>query len=148
MSDISVIGFAATVKESNLFPNGFTLTQFADDTAPFDEPEVTLAETGMGANGHMVVWRSPAVKTVTIALIPGSEDAKNMQVCANAGQVGLGQTATAGRVSMSVVWPSGAVVNYSNGVVTAARLGVSAGTGGRVTTPTFTIAFESVTANL
>lgn len=64
-----------------LFPNGFTLQNFATDAALAMDEEV-LAETRMGVDGKMVAGYIPSIKVLTITLEPVSAAAKSLDLVA------------------------------------------------------------------
>ena len=63
MQDISASGISLLVRGSVTFPNGFTVTQFADDADPFDLPALEIAATAMNLNGELVTCRPPSLST-------------------------------------------------------------------------------------
>ena len=78
MQNIQGFGTFMVLRASETYPTGIVLTELADDTDPFDIADLTIADTGMGVNGDLVVWSSANPIEVTIAVIPGGPDDQNL----------------------------------------------------------------------
>ena len=78
MTDISGFDSRITIRASNTFPSGFTVTQFADDADPFDLPSQQVADKAMGLNGHLVTWSKANPIMATLNVIPDTEDDRNL----------------------------------------------------------------------
>lgn len=144
MENISGYGSRIVLRASVTFPQGITLSQFADDADPFDIPEVTLAETAMGLNGDMVVWSAPNPITTTLNLIPTGEDARNMDVLVEANRVSRGKRAARDVITLTQVYPDGRKLTLSQGVITSGRPGQSATSAGRMKSKPYAFAFEGL----
>ena len=92
MQDISASGISLLVKGSVTFPNGFTVTQFADDADPFDLPALEIAATAMNLNGELVTWSAPQPINPSLNVIPGSEDDNNLSALFEANRAAQGRT--------------------------------------------------------
>lgn len=141
MSDISGFGLRITIIASVMFPAGITLTQFADDADPLDSPSQQLADVGMGLNGHMVSWRTPAVIPVTFNLLPNTADDRNMRLLAEANMVSEGKSSTNDVITMTVYYPSGEVRMLSGGVITDGMIGNGVASAGRLKTKAYVFKF-------
>lgn len=81
MSDISVLGTKIRLLFSKSYPLGFDVSQFSDDQDPWDFPELTIAESAMGANGNLVTYSTPNPIELTISVIPDwNGDARNLSI--------------------------------------------------------------------
>jgi hypothetical protein len=145
MQDISGFGLRLSLRASKTFPQGITLTQFADDADAFDAPSEQIAEVAMGLNGDMVAWSKANPCKVTINLIPGSEDDRNMQVLAAANRVSRGKRSARDVITLSAVLPDGRAVIYAQGKLTDAMQTESIASSGRKKSMPYGFAFERVT---
>lgn len=113
-TDVSAMGFSVLVKDSNLFPNGFDLTRFADDADPFDFPEIDLGEATMDANGYMVYAATPNPVTFALGLLPTTEEDKNMSLLMEAHRPAAGRARTGGDISVTVQYADGSSMTAQN----------------------------------
>ena len=91
MFDISGFGIQCRITASVTFPAGFTVTQFADDSDPFDIGTQTIASTAMTLNGDLTKWSEANIIPLVINVIPGSEDDLNLAILLEANRVGRGK---------------------------------------------------------
>jgi hypothetical protein len=56
MQNISGFGLSINIIASNSFPIGLLITEFADDSDPFDLPSIQIADKAMGLNGDLIIW--------------------------------------------------------------------------------------------
>lgn len=143
MADISVFGLRVQLTASQTFPAGLSITQFADDADPFDSPSIKIRETTMGANGDMIAFSKPNPIPVTLNVIPGGEDDRNLSVLFEANRVGKGKRGARDTINMTVIYPDGRTVSYTNGVITDGMPGDSASSAGRLKTKAYMFAFEN-----
>jgi hypothetical protein len=144
MADISVFGARAQVVASNTFPSGFSLSQFADDADPFDVPSIKIKDVASGANGDLVTWSKAVPITVTVNMVPNSDDDKNLAVLLEANRAGKGKLSARDEITMTVVYPDLRTVMFSGGVITDGPPALSASSGGRLKTRAYSFAFENV----
>ena len=107
MTDVSALGFSIIVKDSKIFPQGFTITQTADGADPFDFPDVTFGAATMDANGNMVYASAPAPVLFNINLLPTTEEDNNMSVLMEAHRPARGRRSTGGDMTITVMYPDG-----------------------------------------
>ncbi|WP_152035037.1 phage tail fiber protein [Pseudomonas ovata] len=91
MYDVSGTGLSLNIVASKIFPNGFPVTEFADDADPFDLSAVTAATAAMNVNGDLVVYSSPQPILPSINVIPGSEADNNLQILFEANRAAKGK---------------------------------------------------------
>lgn len=144
MQDISGFGARVRVVASKTFPSGFDLTQFADDTDPFDSGSVQIRDKAMGMNGDLITWSKAAPVPVSLAVVPGSEDDRNLAALYAANRVGKGKSSAADVVTITVVYPNGRTKTFQNGALTDGPAAVGIASAGRMKTSTYQFAFENV----
>lgn len=147
MQDISGFGLRVIVRASNTFPQSFSLTQFADDTDPVDSPSQQIMDKAMGLNGDMVAFSKANPISVTLAVIPDTDDDKNLAVLAEANRVGRGKTPARDIITVTVIYPNGSSVTLTQGKLTDAPLARSVSSAGRLKTNAYIFAFENMTRN-
>lgn len=145
MQDISAFGARVILRASVTFPQGVSLTQFGDDTDPFDIPSQELGTATMGVNGDLIFASRANPIPLTISFIPNSDDDKNLDVLAMANTVGRGKQSARDIITISVVYPDGSQRTFSQGKLTNAPLAPGASSAGRLKTRAYTFAFEALT---
>lgn len=144
MNDISGFGARIQVVADKTFPAGFSLSQFADDSDPFDSPSVQIRDKAMGLNGDLITWSKATPLTLALAVVPNGDDDRNLQALYDANRVGKGKTGAADVVTITVVYPDGKTVTYQQGVITDGPPAVGIASAGRLKTSTYQFAFENV----
>jgi hypothetical protein len=144
MQDISGFGAKVQVVASATFPSGFSLSQFADDADPFDLPSTQIADKAMGLNGDLITWSKATPTSIAVAVVPGSEDDRNLQALYDANRVGKGKTSARDKVTITVAYPDGRTLTLSEGRLTDGPPGVGVASAGRLKTSTYQFAFENV----
>jgi hypothetical protein len=145
MTDISGFGALVNIKASNTFPQGFVVSQFADDADPFDIPSVQIADTAMGLNGDLISWSRANPIKITINLVPGSEDDRNMAILFEANRVGKGKQGARDEITVVAVYPNEGTLTLTAGVITDGPPGGSIGSSGRLKTNAYMFSFENKT---
>lgn len=144
MQDISGFGARVTVTASKTFPSGFALSQFADDTDPFDTPSIQIRDKAMGLNGDLITWSKAQPLPVTLAVVPGSDDDRNLAALYDANRVGRGKLSAADVITVTVAYPDGRTKTYQQGVITDGPSGMGIASAGRLKTSSYQFAFENV----
>jgi hypothetical protein len=142
-NDISGFGLRANLRASVTFPAGINITQFADDTDPFDSPELTQLEAGMGLNGDLLTWNTANPIVATISVIPGSEDDRNLAVLAESNRVARGKQSSRDDITLTVIYPDGSSVTGISGKITTSVPMKSIASAGRQKTRTYGFVFEN-----
>lgn len=145
MQDISGFGIRVNLRASVTFPQGITLSQFADDGDPFDSPSQQIMEAAMGLNGDMIVWSKANPIRPVVNVIPGSDDDRNLAVLAEANRVGRGKSSARDIITMTVIYPSGRSLTLTQGVMSDAILADPVASAGRLKTKAYAFAFENMT---
>lgn len=144
MQDISATGISLLVKGSITFPNGFTVTQFADDADPFDLPSLEIAATAMNVNGELVTWSSPQPINPTLNVIPGSEDDNNLATLFEANRAAAGKTVARDIITIVATYPDGSTATLSNGKMTSGFPGKSIASAGRMKSKAYSFMFQDL----
>lgn len=144
-TDVSGFGAQVQVKASNTFPQGFVVSQFADDADPFDIPSLQIADTAMGLNGDLITWSKANPIKITINVVPGSEDDKNMAILLEANRVGKGKSSARDEVTIVAVYPNEGTLTLSAGLITDGSPGNSIASAGRLKSKAYQFAFENKT---
>ena len=71
LCDVSFAGSTITVA-------GVKITQFMDDANPVDFPDVEVSSVGINCNGKMIRYAKPAPIMMSVTVIPGSSDDKQL----------------------------------------------------------------------
>jgi hypothetical protein len=141
--DVSGFGIRVNVVASSTFPVGFQVTQFADDADPFDIPSIQIADKAMGLNGDLVVWSKANPIAVTLNVIPGTDDDRNLAILLEANRVGRGKTSAQDTITMTAIYPSGAPLTLTAGRITDGPTGSSVASAGRLKSKAYVFAFEN-----
>ena len=144
MQDISATGISLLVKADKTFPNGFTVTQFADDADPFDLPSLEIAATAMNVNGELVTWSSPQPINPTLNVIPGSEDDNNLATLFEANRAAMGKAVARDVITIVATYPDGSTVTLSNGKMTSGFPGKSVASAGRLKSKAYVFMFQDI----
>lgn len=145
MQDISSFGVSVQLRASNTFPQGFNITQFSDDSDPVDGASIQIADKAMGANGDLIVWSKANPLLMTIAVIPNSDDDKNLSVLAEANRTAKGKRPARDVITATVMYPDGTSTTLTQGKVTDAMPYNSPSSSGRFKTKVYAFAFENKT---
>lgn len=145
MADISGFGAQLNVKASVTFPQGFIVSQFADDADPFDIPSQQIADTAMGLNGDLISWSRANPIKITLNVVPGSEDDRNLAILFEANRVGKGKQGARDEITIVAIYPNEGTLTLTGGVITDGPAGSSIGSAGRLKTNAYMFAFENKT---
>lgn len=141
--NISGFGLTVVLTASTTFPAGIQLTQFADDTDPFDLPDLTIADTGMGVNGDMVVWSKPTPIEVKVGVVPNGTDDVNLAILFEANRVAKGKRGARDVITISAVYPDGKIRMFQQGITLSGTPGNSIQSSGRYKSKSYGFRFEN-----
>lgn len=142
MQDISGFNTRITIRASVTFPQGFTVTQFADDGDPVDTPSQQIADKASGLNGDLITWSKANPILATVNVIPDSDDDRNLAALAEANRVGRGKQSARDVITLTIVYPDGGTRTLTPGAMTDAPLATSVASAGRRKTKAYAFAFE------
>lgn len=143
-NDISGFGLQIQVVASVTFPSGFTVSQFADDGDPFDLPSIQIADKAMGLNGDLITWSKANPLTVTLNVVPNSDDDKNLGILFDANRVARGKQSARDVITMTGIYPDGSTITLTPGVITDGMPGNAVASSGRMKSKAYIFAFEGV----
>ena len=143
--DISGFGIEARIIASTTFPDGFSVTEFADDADPIDFPSQQIADKAMTLNGDLVTWSTANPIPLTMNVIPGSEDDLNLGILLEANRVGQGKTSARDVITFTSTTPGpeGRTVTFTNGRITDGMIADGVAGSGRFKTKTYLFSFEN-----
>lgn len=144
-TNISGFGLQIQLVASNTFPSGIVISQFADDADPFDIPSIQVADKGMGVNGDLVTWSRATPTSITLSIVPNSEDDTNLSVLLDANRVGRGKRGARDVITMTGIYPDGSSITLTEGAITDGSPGNSVASAGRLKSKSYQFAFENVT---
>lgn len=144
MENISGFGVRIRLTASNTFPNGFDLSQFSDDSDPFNISDIDIANAEMGLNGDPIVWSVASLIEKSISLIPDSEDDQNMAVLFEANRVARGKRGAADTITAVIVYPDDRTVTFGNGIIVSGPPASGIASSGRKNTKTYGLRFGSL----
>jgi len=144
MKNISGFGLQAQVTASNTFPNGFTVTEFADDADPLDTPDLDAADTAMGLNGDMIVWTRPQGIEISLNVIPRSQGDTNLDVLLSSNRVAKNKQSARDSVSIVISYPDGSTATMSSGIIISGPMLPQVASAGRLKTRMYRFRFEQI----
>lgn len=145
MQNISGNGFQIQLLATFTFPIGITISQASDDSDPIDFPSMQIADKAMGLNGDLLAWSKANPIVVNIAVIPSSEDDKNLSILFNNNRVGRRKISTQDIITLTVTYPNSDIVTLNNGIITDGPPALSIASAGRLKTKTYSFSFENFT---
>jgi len=143
MLNISGFGLRVQIFASVTFPAGITITQFADDSDPFDIPSIQIADKVMGLNGDLMIFSKASPINITLSVAPTSEDDLNLGILLENNRVGRGKLGSRDIIIMSGIYPDGSVIQLSNGAITDGIPGNAVASAGRLKSKPYMFSFEN-----
>jgi hypothetical protein len=143
MENISGFGSSASIIASKTFPIGLYLTEFADDSDPFDIPSIQVADKAMGLNGDLIIWSKPNPINVNISVIPNSFSDINLAILLEANRVGRGKIGARDIITLTWFYPAGNFIILQNGAITDGMPSSSVASAGRLKSKTYSFTFEN-----
>lgn len=148
MQNISGFGLTVNLLASNTFPVGLILTEWADDSDPFDLPSLQIADTAMGLNGDLIGWSKPNPIKLTLNVIPQSFSDLNLAILLEANRTGRGKTGARDIITLTAIYPNGSPIILTNGFITDGIPGSPVASAGRLKSKSYQFAFENKVAGL
>ncbi len=138
MPNVAHAGSVITITSDVTFGGSpFTVTYFPDDTDPFSADDIEIADAAMGTNGDLVSWSKAVVQPFSIAVLPKTDDHKNLLTLLNANVVAPGQSPNNDTIKISRVMPDGTTMEIKEAVITGGSDAMSFTSDGRIKTPVF-----------
>jgi hypothetical protein len=142
--EVSANGIKVMLFASITYPTGIEIASFNPGDDPFSADNVSIAETEMGVNGNMIVYRTPYAYNLTMNITPMTEVDQIMENIANADRIAFGKASAKNVLMLSVIYPQGRVLTYIDGALTSVPGGFTAGGNGRMGGRSYTMAFRNV----
>ena len=156
MIDISAVGASVTIVAGG---KTITITEFSDEGTPFECPDVALSTTQKNLNGQMISSRTPSVYTVSVTVIPGSTNDRDLQQLAQKAALMPGSVNPIGSLKIDSIVLGIPSVNgsaagnlktiaykWTNGRMKSAPTGPSTSADGRLASRTYTFEMEKYDA--
>lgn len=143
VNDIAAFGSSTRVIASKTFPAGFTVTAYADDADGFDLPTLQINDGAMGLNGDAVTWSTANLIPATIAVIPGSQDDKNLAVLFERNRAARGKKPAKDAITIVHVYPDGSTVTLTDGFCYDFTPGRAVASGGRLKSRVYSFRFAN-----
>lgn len=148
MDNISGFGASLQIIPSLSYPYGFTVTEFADDTNPFELPSMQIQDKAMGVNGDLLLWSKANPIIFNLAVIPGTDadsDNNKLQTVFNNNRAARGKLPLKDVITIVAILPTGNVITMSQGGITDGKPGYTITSAGRLETMVYSFAFEQIT---
>lgn len=141
--NIAGFGVSVQIVASNTFPVGLDITQFADDSDPLDAPSLEITNSAMGLNGDKVNWTVANVIPMTLNIITGSEDDRNLSLLFEANRAGRGKASAKDSIIAVIVYPDVTITTLIGGTCDAFIPAKSISSEGRFKTNAYLFSFEN-----
>lgn len=141
--DNSGFGLIITLIASNTFPFGSIITQYSDDVDPFDIPSLQIADKAMGLNGDLITWSKANPIIVSLSVIAGTLSDAQLAILLEANRVGAGKNGANDVITLTGLYPSGNIIQFTKGIITDGMPGSAIASSGRLKTKTYSFAFEN-----
>lgn len=147
MQNITANGLTVIVSALPSFPN-LVLTQWADDADPLDIPEIEINGSAMSINGDLVTWSTPKPIQISLSVIPGSTDDKNLAILFGLNRAGKFKPSANDLINMTFMY-NGTLAGIGrravlvNGRCVSYSPGTGASSSGRKKSKTYSFVFEN-----
>ena len=142
-NDVSGLGTSVTFLASKTFPTGFNITNYMDDSDPFGFDAVDTAGFAMGMNGNLITWSKATPTTVTLNVIPGSDDDLNLDLVAEMNRAQKGRRPIRDVITITVSYGDGSTYTLSGGKLVNYMPGKSYSSEGKGKSKPYKLVFET-----
>lgn len=143
MQDVSATGVKITVITVPTYPQGFEVSEFADNADPLDFPPTQIADYGMGVNGDLVTWTKPVPLEITLNVIPNTDADKNLGILYDMNRAAKGKISAQDLVTLVVSYPDGTRKIFSNGKLISGVPANGVSSDDRIKTKEYKFVFEN-----
>lgn len=143
MQDVSATGVKITVITVPTYPQGFEVSEFADNADPLDFPPTQIADYGMGVNGDLVTWTKPVPLEITLNVIPNTSADKNLGILYDMNRAAKGKISAQDLVTLVASYPDGTRKIFSNGKLISGVPANGVSSDGRIKTKEYKFVFEN-----
>lgn len=143
MYDISGFGSSVMILSSSSFPQGFSLTSFADDTDPIAIEPTEVSGFEPLYDGDIFTFDKAAPVLLSVSVIPASEDDINLKILLQMRKSNSTFLPFEDIVTMIITYPEGGRVVLSQGRILKGPLADSLAASGRKKGNTYHFVFGS-----
>lgn len=141
--DISAMGIKATLIAVPSYPNGITITHFADDGDSLGISDMTIMQSGMGVNGDMVVWRTAQPIPLAVNVIPNTDECKDLENLFKLNMTQKNKVSSKDVITMMIEHPDGHIDVLTHGYIVSGKPAQDYSANGRAKSRTFSFVFEN-----
>lgn len=141
--DVSAMGLKVLIKAAPSFPVGIEVTHFADDGDSLNISDITTMESGMGVNGDLVVWRVATPCELSINVIPGTDECRDLETLFNLNMTQKNRVSSKDIITMVITHPDGKQTVLSNGYIIGGKPAQDYSSNGRANSREFRFVFEN-----
>ena len=141
--DVSAMGLKVLIKARPSFPVGIEVTHFADDGDSLNISDITTMESAVGVNGDLVVWRVATPCEISLNVIPGSDECKDLETLFNLNMTQKNRVSSKDIITMVITHPDGKQTVLSNGYIIGGKPAQDYSSNGRANSREFRFVFEN-----
>lgn len=141
--DVSAMGLKVLIKAVPSFPVGIEITHFADDGDSLNISDIQTMESAVGVNGDLVVWRVATPCEISLNVIPGTDDCKDLETLFNLNMTQKNRVSSKDILTMVITHPDGKQTVLSNGYIVGGKPAQDYSSNGRANSREFRFVFEN-----
>lgn len=141
--DVSAMGLKVLIKAVPSFPVGIEITHFADDGDSLNISDIQTMESAVGVNGDLVVWRVATPCEISVNVIPGTDECKDLETLFNLNMTQKNRVASKDILTMVITHPDGKQTVLSNGYIVGGKPAQDYSSNGRANSREFRFVFEN-----
>lgn len=141
--DVSAMGLKVLVKAAPSFPVGIEVTHFADDGDSLNISDIQTMESAVGVNGDLVVWRVATPCELSINVIPGTDECRDLETLFNLNMTQKNRVSSKDIITMVITHPDGKQTVLSNGYIIGGKPAQDYSSNGRANSREFRFVFEN-----
>lgn len=143
MENISGFGTKVTIVAIQSFPQGFSLSKFADDKDPVAIDDIEPIGYQMLYDGGLFAFDKAVPVTVSVSVIPNTDDDINLKILLQTKKGGFRYLPIEDLVSMIISYPNGGTAILTNGTIISGPPADSITQAGRRQSNTYKFAFAT-----
>ena len=140
---LNIAGFGTSIVlvASGTYPVGFAIEALADDSDPIEIEDIEIAEEVMGVNGQTASFSKPAIIPVSISVLPTAISQQALNILFQANLVGANKSVNDDVITLTIVYPGGHGVVFTDGRMIGGPPASSLASAGRLKTMTYKFSF-------
>lgn len=142
--EVSANGVKLMLFASVSYPVGVEIATFNPGDDPISADDLTIAETEMGVNGNMIVYRTPYAYNMVFNITPMTEVDQILENIANADRIASGKLSAKNILTLQVIYPQGRILTYIDGALTGIPGGFSSSGNGRINGRRYAMTFRNM----